>query len=416
MSLLNAQGAWDPLAARRLFPAFSQEPMSSLAYLDSAATGQRLACALAAERDFYLDANANARRGAHLLAARATEIHERGRASVAAFCSVAPEQVIFAQSATMAINTLALALPSKARLGPARSVICSELEHHSNFLPWMELARRTGSAFEALQASAQGELDQQRSVERLSRPDVALFAISAQSNVTGEAPPTRALIAAARAAGAIAVVDAAQAVAHGEWPSDLWGADFAVFSGHKIYATFGAGVLVAREGALDGLSPALFGGGMVSDVSIGADGQWRARWSSSVERFEPGTQNTAAVAALGAALEEVGEWDRGQLRAHEAALSSWSARELSGIPGVRVFGGSAGIVAFHASWAHAHDIGTELDARGVAIRVGHHCAMPLIKRLGVSACSRASFGPYSSQQDAIRLIEGVQAARRRFER
>lgn len=413
----EAQPAWDPERARERFPAFESEPLRGLAYLDSAATGQRLGSALAAQERFYLTQNANARRGAHALAALATEAQESARARVAAFCKAKPEETLFAPSATMAINALARALGVAAGLGPGKTVVCSELEHHSNFLPWMEIARQSGAAFEVLPVDELGRLSEAAGAERLSRPDVAILAISALSNVTGCAPPTRALIAAAKSAGALTLVDAAQAIAHGEpWPEDRWGADCAVFSGHKAYAPFGVGVWLASEELQARLEPSLWGGGMVSDVAL-KDGVWRARWSRGPAKFEPGTQDSAAQSALGAALEEMRGWDAQALRQHEAELARWSAAELGRIPGVRILGDAQaleGMVSFHADWAHAHDIGTALDARGVLIRVGHHCAMPLMRRWGVSACSRASFGPYSTQQEARRLVEAVEFARRRL--
>lgn len=412
-----SKAAWDPLSARSRFPAFESEPLKSLAYLDSAATGQRLGSALEAEERFYLSSNANARRGAHLLASLATQAQEGARERVARFCQARPEETVFAASATMAINIAARAMGKAAGLGPGKTVICTELEHHSNFLPWMELARESGAGFEALPVNEEGELDEAACVERLSRPDVALFAASALSNVTGAAPPLRALMKAAKSAGALTLADGAQAIAHGEaWPADRWGADCAVFSGHKAYATFGAAAWLASEELLDRLEPSWFGGGMVSDVSDKGAG-WKARWSKGVAKFEPGTQNTASLSALAAALDEMSGWDREALREHEAALARWTAEELAKIPGVRVLGAAEkteGVASFHASWAHAHDIGTALDARGVAIRVGHHCAMPLMRRWGIAACSRASFGPYSTREEAERLVEGVLFAKRRL--
>lgn len=408
---------WDPFKARLEFPAFELEPLNQLAYLDSAATSQRLAVALNAERDMYLTANGNAKRGGHPLAEAATLIQQKARETVAEFCHVKSDQVIFTSSATASINLAAQSLEGMDLKG--KIILTTELEHHSNFLPWMQLAQRKGASFEVLALAE--DLDevelQENAVALASRPEVALLAITAQSNVTGAAPKKlRDIIAAAKSVGAITLVDASQAVAHGQWPKDLWEADMVVFSAHKLYASLGTGVLIVRPEMLQLMKPSLFGGGMVATLKQSADHSWAARWFNGVEQFESGSQNTASLASLTAAIEHLKGWDRGALLQHEKALSDWTRTQLKRLPGITVIGSGAseGIVSFYASWAHAHDVGSILDAQGVCVRTGHHCAMPLMQSLKVTACVRASFGPYSTWTDARRLIEGVMSAHRRF--
>lgn len=410
---LTSTRAWGPERLRPLFPAFDDAEFARVSYLDSAATSQRLRSAIAAQASSESAAVGNPHRGAHRLASRSSDSLEASRAQVAAFLGVPPAAVAFVSGATEAANLLARA--AQASLRPSDIVYATEIEHHSNYLPWMAAAKAAGAVFKAIPAGAGGELDLDWFEERVALDRPKWLAVSALSNVTGNAPPLAWMAELARRANpeALVVADASQAGAHLAAGAPLWGADFAFISSHKVHAPAGSGVLAALDPALfDRLEPGKYGGGMIRGFRSPVD----PRWAGGRARFEAGSSNPGGAAGLASALSTLSSWDLDLLRAHEAGLASWLAEELARIDGVRVLGGARrhGMVSFDASWAHAHDVGAALEEAGALVRVGHHCALPLMRAVGSAACARASFCCFSTEADAEAVVEGVQLAKRRF--
>lgn len=409
---LTATRAWGPERLRLRFPAAMAAAAAGEHYLDGAATSQRMSPALRAQGDYEAGPVGNAHRGAHPWAARSSAALEGARAEVGRHLGVEAEAVAFTSGATESANLLAQAIgPS---LAEEDVVFVSQMEHHSNYLPWLAMSKRAGCSFVEMPVGQDGSIDVdwfERSVERM-RPK--WMCVTAMSNVTGKTPPVAWMSGLAKKANPLArvVVDAAQAIAHVPADPPLWGGDYAFFSSHKVFAPSGSGVLAARNPALLDLDPGKYGGGMIRGFR--ADGS--PRWAGGRAGHEAGSANVGAALGLAAALRELGEWDLSLMRAHEEALGRWTAGELARIGGVEILGGASehGIVSFHASWAHAHDIGAALDARRVYARVGHHCALPLMRAFGVNACTRLSFGPTSDESDAMAAVEAVADARRRF--
>lgn len=409
---LAACRAWEPEKIRAKFGAYEDPSFAKLAYLDSAATSQRLEAAAWAGYQYERSALGNAHRGSHALAQKSSQALEGARSAIAKALGVSADCVALTSGATESANLLAQSLG--ALLGPEDSVYASAVEHHSNYLPWREAAARAGARFVEIPALRSGELDMDwfHAAVVVDRPRI--IALTAMSNVTGYKPPIEEMSALAKTANpsAVVVVDAAQAVSTGVG-ENLWGGDWAIFSGHKMHAPSGVGVLAAREaGAFVDLPPGKVGGGMIRGFR--ADGS--PRWASGKALFEAGSANVGGAVALAAAFEELSTWDRSLLAAHKEALSSWLADELARIPDVRVLGSGQrrGLVSFAAQWAHAHDIGTVLDSMGVIARVGHHCALPMMKAMDEMACVRFSFSSCSTESEALMALAGVQEAFRRF--
>ena len=356
----------------------------------------------------------NPHRGAHRFAARSSELLEAARAEVASFIGVPAASVAFVSGATEAANLLARS--AQAVLGPADVIYATDLEHHSNYLPWMAAAHATGAVFKTVPVGPTGELDLDWFEEHVAQDRPRWLALSALSNVTGNAPPLAWMSELAKKANpdALVVADASQAGSHLGATTPLWGADFAFLSSHKVHAPSGSGFLAAADPSLfDRLEPGKYGGGMIR----GFRSPNEPRWASGRARFEAGSSNPGGAAGLASALSTLASWDLDMLHAHETGLASWLAESLSGIDGVRVFGGVRrhGLVSFDASWAHAHDLGAALDEVRALVRVGHHCALPLLRALGSAACVRASFCCFSTEADAEAVIEGVLLAKRRFQ-
>lgn len=409
---LDACRAWGPEKIRAKFSAYEDPSFAKLAYLDSAATSQRLEASAWAAYRYERSAVGNAHRGSHALAQKSSHVLEEARASVARNLGVGADCVALTSGATESANLLAQSLG--ALLGPEDCVYASAAEHHSNYLPWRQAADRAGARFVEIPALRSGELDIHWFQESVAMDRPRIIALTAMSNVTGYKPPIKEMSAMAKAANpsAAIVVDAAQAVSMGA-VDNLWDGDWAIFSGHKMHGPSGVGVLAARsiDAFLD-LPPGKVGGGMIRGFR--ADGS--PRWASGKALFEAGSANVGGAIGLAAAFEELSTWNRPLLAAHKEALSSWLAEELARIPGVRVLGSGPrrGLVSFAANWAHAHDIGTVLDSVGVIARVGHHCALPLMKAVDEMACVRFSFSCSSTESEALMALAGVQEAFRRF--
>ena len=395
-----------------------------LVYLDSGATSQRPLQVLDAERRFLTTSNAAVHRGAHQLAEEATEAYEGARATIAAFVGARPDEVVLTKNATEGINLIAYSLGNATTtpgaehlaLGPGDEVVVTEMEHHANLVPWQELCRRTGATLRWYGVTDDGRLDLD-SVELSERTRVLAFVHT--SNVLGTINPVTELVARARAVGALVVLDACQSVPH--LPVDLpaLGVDVAVFSGHKMLGPTGIGVLWARSELLEQLPPFLSGGSMIATVTMEA-----STWAPVPQKFEAGVPMVSQAVGLAAACDYLSEIGMDVVVAHERALTGRILTGLADLPGVRVVGPKGtttaalaergGTVAFVVDGVHAHDVGQVLDDEGIAVRVGHHCAWPLHRRMGVQATVRASTHVYSTEADVDALLQAVRTTQRFF--
>jgi cysteine desulfurase/selenocysteine lyase len=403
----------DPRALRRRFPILARQVNGHpLVYLDNAATTQKPAAVLDALSDYYSTHNANVHRGVHTLAEEATAAYEGCRARVARFVG-APEErgVVIVRNATEAINLVSRSLG--ATLAAGDEVLLSEMEHHSNLVPWIMLARERGVTLRHLPITDEGELDLAALPGLLSRR-TRIVALTAMSNVLGTITPIAEIAEAAHRVGAFMVVDGAQSVPHMPVDFRTSGADFLAFSAHKAYGPTGVGFLVARPELLERMEPVAGGGEMIREVRL----DW-ASWNDIPHRFEAGTPNIADAAAFPAALDLLEGLGMEAVRAHERKLVAYALERLAALGWLEIHGPSdpgrrGGLVSFVDPEIHPHDLAQVLDGRGIAIRAGHHCAQPLMRRLGVAATARASFAVYNDNDDVDALVDGLVAARRYF--
>jgi cysteine desulfurase/selenocysteine lyase len=388
-----------------------------LAYLDSGATAQRPVQVLDAERDYVLHRNSAVHRGAHTLAAEATEIFEDARARVADFVGVRESEIVWTSNATEAVNLVAYAFsnaslgrgaPASSRfaLGPGDEIVTTEGEHHANLIPWQELAARTGATLRVIPLNDDGTL-QMQSARDIIGVRTRIVAFTHVSNVTGVINPVSELVSLAHTVGALVLLDACQSAPHR--PLDLadLDVDFAVFSGHKMLGPTGVGVLYGRAELLDAMPPFLTGGSMITTVTLE-----KAEYMPAPQRFEAGTQRVSQAIALGAAIDYLSEVGMQRIHDWEAALGQRLVSGLSAIPGITVLGPPvgverAGLASFVVEGVHAHDVGQYLDDLGIAVRVGHHCAQPLHRRFGVTASTRASAYLYNTPAEVDAFLEGV---------
>ena len=392
----------------------------ALVYLDSGATAQRPRQVLDAERAFLEQHNAAVHRGAHQLAEEATDAYESARARIAAFVGADPNEVVFTKNATEGINLVAYAFgnasvrtalgseSARFALEPGDEIVVTELEHHANLVPWQELCRRTGAVLRWYSVTDDGRLDLD-SLELSERTKIVAFAH--QSNVLGSVLPVAELVSRARAVGAVTVLDACQSVPHQPVNLTALGVDFAAFSGHKMLGPSGVGVLWGRGELLAALPPFLTGGSMIELVRMEG-----STYAPPPQRFEAGVPMTSQAVGLGAAVDYLNGLGMEAVFAHELALTGAALDGLAQVPGVRIIGprdlaDRGGAVSFVVDGVHAHDVGQVLDDRGVAVRVGHHCAWPLHRRFGVAATVRATFAVYNTPDEVAALVDGVHAAR-----
>ena len=396
------------LAIREDFPLLTTTVNGSpLVYLDSAATSQKPLAVLDAERDFYLHRNSAVHRGAHTLAAEATEEFEEARATVARFVGVDADEIVWTSNATEGINLVAYG----QRLQPGDEIVVTESEHHANLIPWQQLALRTGATLRFLPVDDEGGLRLDLLSEIVTER-TRVLAFAHVSNVLGTIAPVAALVRAAHDVGAIVVLDACQSVPH--LPVNLreLDVDFAVFSGHKMLAPTGIGVLYGRRELLNALPPFLTGGSMITTVTMEA-----AEFLPAPQRFEAGTQRVSQAIALAAAIDYLTAIGMDRVAAHGTAISDRLLAGLARIEGVRVLtgrGDRVGLAAFDVEGVHAHDVGQFLDDRGIAVRVGHHCAQPLHRRLGLTATTRASGSIYTTTAEIDYFLEALAEVRAFF--
>jgi cysteine desulfurase / selenocysteine lyase len=403
-----------PLEVRGDFPILRREQGGrAIAYLDSAATSQKPHAVIDAMTSYYERSNANIHRGVYGLAQEATDLFEGARERVARFCGGETATTIFAKNATEAINLVASAW-GRARLGPGDEVLITEMEHHSNIVPWQLACQATGATLRWLGVSDDGELSLDELDEALSGGRVRLVACVHVSNVLGTINPVAEVCARARAAGAATLIDGSQAVP--QMPVDVTeiDADFYVWTGHKALGPTGIGVLHGRRELLEQMPPFLGGGDMIAYVGYEA-----STWNELPWKFEAGTSPIAEGVGLGAAIDYLGELGMERVRAHEASLTTYALERLVEVPGLRVLGPleverRGGAISFALEGIHPHDIAELCDREAVAIRAGHHCAQPLMRRLGVPATARASFHVYNAREDVDRLVAALARAREVF--
>jgi cysteine desulfurase/selenocysteine lyase len=385
-----------------------------LAYLDSGATSQRPVQVLDAERRFLTTSNGAVHRGAHQLMEEATDAYEQGRADIAAFVGAEPHELVFTKNATEALNLVAYALGDNRfehAVGPGDVIVTTELEHHANLVPWQELAQRTGATLRWYGVtSEEGEAGRIDPDSLQLDEHVKVVAFSHHSNVTGAVAPAAELVGRAREVGALTVLDACQSVPHRSVDFHALDVDFAAFSGHKMLGPNGIGVLYGRRELLSAMPPFLTGGSMIENVAMEA-----STYAPPPQRFEAGTPMTSQVVGLAAAAHYLQDVGMDAVDAYEHQLVAATIEGLTGIDGVRIIGPTSmenrgSPVSFVVDGVHAHDVGQVLDDDGVAVRVGHHCALPLHRRFGLAATARASFAVYNTLDEVDRLVAGVRRA------
>jgi cysteine desulfurase / selenocysteine lyase len=383
---------------------------NQLAYLDSGATSQRPVQVLDAEREFIVTSNGGVHRGAHQLMEEATDAYEQGRADIAEFVGAHRDELVFTKNATEALNLVSYVFGDNRFehvICKGDVIVITELEHHANLVPWQELARRTGATLRWYGVTDDGRID----LDSLHLDErVKVVAFSHHSNVTGALAPVAELVGRARQVGALTVLDACQSVPHEPVDFHALDVDFAAFSGHKMLGPNGIGVLYGRQELLGAMPPFLTGGSMIENVAMET-----STYAAAPQRFEAGTPMTSQVVGLAAAARYLGAIGMDAVANHEHQLTAAAIDGLSGIEGVRILGPTSmdnrgSPVSFIVDGVHAHDVGQVLDDDGVAVRVGHHCALPLHRRFGLAATARASFAVYNTREEVDRLVAGVRHA------
>ncbi len=405
--------ALTPLCAAEDFPILARKVRGKrLAYLDNGATTQKPLAVIEAERRFYLESNANIHRGVHWLSQHATDLYERARETVRRFLNAErAEEIVFTRGTTEAINLVAYSW-ARSTLKAGDEIVITAMEHHSNIVPWQLVCEQTGAVLKVVPMNDRGELDM-AAFEALLGPRTRLVAAVHVSNALGTVNPVARIVERAHAVGALVLLDGAQAVAHTPVDVQQLDCDFYAFSGHKLYGPTGIGALYARYDILSKMPPWQGGGDMIRTVSFE-----RSTWADAPQRFEAGTPNIAGTIGLAAAIEYVESIGLERIAAYEHALLDHATRAVEKLPGVRLIGTAAqkaGILSFVIDGIHPHDLGTILDVEGVAIRAGHHCAMPVMTRFGIAGTARASFALYNDEQDVAALVAAIRKAQAMFE-
>lgn len=394
------------------FPILSRQVQGRrLVYLDNGATTQKPQAVIQAETRFYEQSNANIHRGVHWLSQHATDLYEQGRERVRQLLNAArSEEIVFTRGTTEAINLVCWSWAQSA-LKQGDEILITGMEHHSNIVPWQLLCERTGAVLRVVPVTDSGELDMNE-YRALLGPRTRLVGVVHVSNALGTVNPVAEMVRMAHEAGAKVLVDGAQAVAHQPVDVQALDCDFYAFSGHKLYGPTGIGALYVRYDILANMPPWQGGGDMIHTVSFE-----RSTYADVPQRFEAGTPNIAGVVGMDAAISYIQEIGLDIIAAHEQSLLDAATAELAALPGIRLIGTSphkAGILSFVVDGIHPHDLGTILDMEGVAIRAGHHCAMPLMTRFGIPGTARASFALYNTQDDVDALVAGLRKAQRLF--
>lgn len=406
---------FDPAAFRAEFPILERTVRDGkkLVYLDNAATTQKPQAVLDCLRDYYMTMNANVHRGIHLLAELATEHYEQARGTVAKFLNAPSERsIVFTRGTTEAINIVAQSW-GRANLKPGDAILLTEMEHHSNLVPWQLIAEATGAELRFIPITPSGELDM-AALPRLLNEQVKLVSVTQMSNVLGTINPVENIIAAARAVGALVMLDGAQSAPYMPIDVQALDCDFFAFSGHKVMGPTGIGVLYARESVLEKMPPFLGGGEMISKVTLE-----KSTWADIPQKFEAGTPNISGAIGLGKAIEVLLHLDREGARRHDDELVAYAMSEMEAIDGLKIYGKApkrGGAISFALAGVHPHDIAHFVDQDGVAVRAGHMCAQPLIRKMGETALTRASLYFYNTREDIDALVKSLRRVKGFFDR
>jgi cysteine desulfurase/selenocysteine lyase len=390
-----------------------------LVYLDSAATSQKPLSVLDAERNFYLNHNAAAHRGAHLLAEEATDAFEGARAVVADFISAQSSEIVFTKSATESINVVSYGfsnhLPKNDPfyINEQNNIVVTQLEHHANLLPWQQLAKRSGAKLSWLGITRDAQIDISN-IESVINEKTKIVAITHQSNVSGAITQLEPVVKRAREVGAIVLLDACQSVPHMAVDVNKLDVDFLTYSGHKAVGPTGVGVLWGRSELLEKMEPMITGGSMIDHATIES-----ATWAKAPKKFEAGVPNMAQAVGLGAALNYLTKIGMGKIHAHEEILVERALTGLQNISGVEIIGSKSSVnrgsaISFTIEGVHPHDVGQVLDDLGIAVRTGHHCAWPLMQELKLNATTRASFYLYNTPEEVDVFLDGINQVKKFF--
>lgn len=394
------------------FPILSKKVNGKkIVYLDNAATTQKPKQVLSAVNDFYLECNANVHRGIYQFSEEATERYEQAREKIAGFICAGNNETVFTRNATEAINLVAYAW-GEENIKKGDKIVVSIMEHHSNFVPWQQLAVRKQAKLEIIDIKDNCELNENQ-FEKIS--GAKLVAISHVSNALGTINEVNEICKLAKEEGAVSLVDGAQSVPHMKVNVKKINCDFFAFSGHKMLGPNGIGAIYGRKEMLEQMKPFLFGGDMIREVHTD-----RTEWNDLPYKFEAGTPNIAGAIGLGAAVDYLSKIGMDEIRKHEIKLTKYAMNELDNIRGLEQYGNKdankrGGMIPFNLKGIHSHDVASLLDERGIAIRSGHHCAMPLHTRLGLDATNRASFYIYNDEKHVDKLVEGIKYATKVFE-
>ncbi len=411
---------FSPAEIRKDFPIFAKTMRGGnrLVYLDSGATSQKPRSVLDAERNFYELHNAAVHRGAHLLAEEASSEYEGARAVLVGFLNAEVDEVIFTKSATESLNAIAYSFGnspanSKFSIKPGDRIVVSELEHHANLIPWQQLAKRTGAELVWFPIDGEGRLDLSK-IDELITERTKVVALTHQSNVLGTIVPIEKLVEATHAVGALFVLDACQSAPHFKIDVKKLGIDFLAFSGHKALGPTGVGILWGRLDLLNQMEPFLTGGSMIESVTM-----TDATWAKAPKRFEAGVPNMAQAVGLAAAIKYLDALGMDNVAKHEKDLTGYALSKFANLDGVNVIGPKnnidrGSVISFEIPGIHPHDVGQVLDQYGIAVRTGHHCAWPLMKKLGLVGTTRASFYVYNDESDVDSLISAIDEAKKYF--
>jgi cysteine desulfurase/selenocysteine lyase len=408
----------DLSSCKKDFPIFERKVRggNSLIYLDSGATSQKPNSVIEAESNFYRTVNAAVHRGAHLLAEEASEAYESAREKVAAFIGAISNEVIFTKSATESLNIIAYSFgnpDSRINIKAGDQIVVTEMEHHANLIPWQQLAKRTGAELRWLSVTADGRIDL-TNLDQVITKKTKIVAITHQSNVLGSILPVETIVKASHAVGALVVLDACQSAPHFALDVKKLDIDFLAFSGHKTLGPTGIGVLWGKCDLLEKLEPSLFGGSMVDSVTMES-----ATWAATPRKFEAGVPNMAQAVGLSAAIDYLNQIGMHNIAQHEQDLTSYLLKGIISISGVKVIGpvdmkDRGGVVSFTVDGVHPHDVGQVLDQYGIAVRTGHHCAWPLMRKLNLVGTTRASLYLYNSKSDVDSLLESIEKVKSYF--
>ncbi|PLT33981.1 cysteine desulfurase [Bacillus sp. V5-8f] len=397
----------NPYEIRKLFPILDQEVNGQpLVYLDSAATSQKPVSVIKAVEEYYRTYNSNVHRGVHTLGTKATDAYEGSREKARKFINAAStEEIIFTRGTTTSLNTVARSYGG-ANLSEGDEIVISYMEHHSNIIPWQQIAKETGASLKYVPLQEDGTISLDN-MEQTVTERTKIVSIMHVSNVLGVINPIKEIAAIAHRNGAIMVVDGAQSAPHLKIDVRDLNCDFYAFSGHKMVGPTGIGVLYGKKEHLEKMEPIEFGGEMIDFVGL-----YESTWKELPWKFEGGTPIIAGAIGLGAAIDFLEEVGLDNIEAHEHKLAAYALEKMSAIEGLTIYGPNdasqrAGVVTFNIEDVHPHDVATVLDAEGIAVRAGHHCAQPLMKWLDVSATARASFYLYNTEEDIDKLVEGL---------